>query len=295
MKNLTNAYQTKGRLSYTAAFISLKYNALYSESAYRRAVIPELKKYYDQLHSQRSHALLHCFSNLLENRFLRNILKNINETILPGDLNHIALRKWFMADQITQLYDHYGGLNVVLLGSGLDPLAHYLTEHLSNVIAFELDSEPVLEIKRSAEFNFDRVHAYHSLSDLFGGLNKDQSRNYHTVFVTEGFWDYSTAEQVESIVRAMGKICTPSASVLTTFFNFPVMDEYDAQTIKKSTASVGENITNTLSLDQFSSLLATQGFEKQIHRDPESLKKQLIKWGLNSNLIDEFHLLHYKR
>lgn len=295
MTKLTDAYQTEGRLSYTAMFISLKYSGLYQEVSYQNAMIPELKIYYDKLQNQRHHTILHWLTSLLSAHSIRRVLKYTNEFVLPGDLNHIALRKWFMFHQIQQLQEKHNGLNVVFLGSGLDPLTHYLADaHQSNLV-FELDSKPVIEIKQSAGFSFDRIRISHTISDLLKDYSTYSISTFPTVFVTEGFWDYSTKDQIFSMIRQLTERLYSEAYLLTTYFNFPEMNPYHAGTIKKSTASVGEKIKNPLSLNQFTDLLCTHGFEKSIHLSPEKLKNQLLSWDLGDDLIDEFHLLGFRK
>ncbi|MDX1585285.1 MAG: hypothetical protein R3222_01020, partial [Balneolaceae bacterium] len=106
------------RISKTAAFVAIKIYGLTLMEPYRKLYDDEIIEFYSRLVNQLP-LPLRRYHSLLTKKWFRSASIFLEESLLPGDLMHILMRKHYLSSVIDCCI-HKNYSQIVVLGAGFD-------------------------------------------------------------------------------------------------------------------------------------------------------------------------------
>ena len=252
-------------LSRTAAFIAIKFYGITLWEPFRSLFDPKLILFYDRT-VRAFPEPLNRFHPLLKHRWARNLFTLLEERLLPGDLLHIIMRKYFIGRQVAELLaGDYKQL--VVLGAGFDHLAVYHSNR--GTPSFEIDKPTVQRLKKKfvstygyrnsslciRQADFARTPAKQVLRNIPG---LDPGKN--TIVVAEGFFDYLEQAQTSRLLGQISDWFQGKLTVISTVFALDELSRRHRWVFTTSVALAGEQIRLGLSRKELKSVFGKNGF-----------------------------------
>ncbi len=285
------------QLSNTAAFIAVKFYGLTRDDLCRSLFDDNIIRFYDRL-VQHLPAPLRFYHGGLKNKALRRFFTFWEELLLPGDLIHIILRKYYLQRWVDELH-HQGYQQLLVLGGGFDHLA--ALSAAAGMHCLEIDTPKMIQIKQSFINDCGYAHANFSLREAF--LGPDSLRDIlsaserldpraKTVVVTEGFFDYFTPGESAEILTDLNAFFSDELQLLSTFFSLEELSGFRSFVYKKSIRLAGEELKLGLDRDQFVALLRNHQFRNDLIVDNRQMKRETLDpHGIHYPVLDGFYLL----
>ena len=161
---------------------------------------------------------------VLENRWARGALLQLERAMVPGIIAHYLARKRWIERRVREAFLR-GVRQVVLLGAGMDTLAARLHTEFPPVLFLELDHPATQTVKRSAldsapNFLFQPVDlATESLASAVAGCPRF-SKNLPAIIIAEGLTMYLTAERVAALLQdGAGDVVVCSTGLIGPLFS----------------------------------------------------------------------------
>lgn len=269
------------KISYTAAYIVVKFYGLTKDPKIASKFDPFVLKFYKNMVGFLPRHLS-WYQNSLNSYFLRRLFIWSEELLLPGDLMHIICRKYYMTNMIDEALNN-GIEQVVSMGAGFDHLASYSSS--KGVPSFELDLDWMIENKRS--FLDEYGYANELLSTIPVDFLKQRlaevlttqksfDSDKKTLFIGEGFLDYLPVETTKEILQNI-KSLNAENQLLTTFFSLDELNWFHRFSFTSGVSLVGESLKLPLNRSEFISLLSDFGF---------SITKEISHTEMKSDLVE---------
>lgn len=287
--------------SNTAAFIAIKFYGLTRDLPFSFLFDRSVLSFYEKL-VQSLPAPLHLYHTALKKRILRRFFTYWEERLLPGDLMHIILRKWFLTHRIETLrvrgYDQ-----LLVLGGGYDHLAALYSNCGMNAI--ELDAPEMSRMK----LHFIKNHGYQNRNltlceafltgdNLFEILKSEPALNPNasTVIVAEGFFDYFNQKECGFFLKDLRSFFKADCTLLSTIFALDELSGFRSAIYRNSIKLAGEELKLHLSQSAFINFLSAHGFKPEKCLGPEEMKRKvLLPHEINLPVLPGFHLVEAKR
>lgn len=284
------------QLSQSAAFIAIKFYGLTREERFRRLFEPFIIDYYERI-VRSLPPPLHYYHYWLEYRPVRSFLISAEELLLPGDLMHILIRKWYI-DHIVEDLVSSGYEQILILGAGFDHLG--LRQARQGIPSLELDAPRMARLKKRllAEHYPGVPHPEilpltlpdHSLSHII----KEQqrlSRDKKTVIISEGFFDYLGKKAVEGLLSTLRNTFA-SPALVSTHFALDELSSFHRFIFRTSLRIVRENPEFGATMETFRELLRNTGFHLQKEYSRRDFHQGFMSF-VNSDLqaLKGFYLL----
>lgn len=288
------------QLSQTAAFIAIKFYGLTRSQPYRSLFDEETILFYERLVSELP-APLNRYHGILQKPWLRKFFIFSEELLLPGDLMHILMRKWYIGKMAERLFEN-GYEQLLVLGSGFDHLA--LKYSLRGIPAFEIDAPHMSALKKDFLHKYD--YANKQLHILPAHVSKDSPYNLisqvqeldpqrKTIVVAEGFFDYITPENTGYLLRELGSHFQQVA-LISTVFALNELNIFRAWIFKTGVWMVGEQLKLHLSKEDFSSMLKNYDFHIKEHITAHEMEHRLMEHeNISHPVLRGFHLLEAEK
>ncbi len=285
------------QLSQTAAFIAIKFYGLTRDEPYRSFFDEETICFYDRLVSELPKPLKN-YHAILRKKWMRRLFSRSEELLLPGDLMHILMRKYYIEKMIRKLGDE-GVEQLLVLGAGFDHLAALHSR--SGFNCFELDMPRMACLKREFLDKYgynnhflkviDAQFGKHKLSEIIGrtaGLDPDKE----TAVVAEGFFDYLDPGEIRQILQDIGNSFRRPPVCISTVFSLEELSAFRSLVFSAGVRMVGEKLKLHHNLDEFISLLENTGFviEKTIS-GRQMKEEKLNPAGVSLPVLPGFYLL----
>lgn len=287
----------KKHFSYTATFIIIKLFGLSCDDTFHCLVDSESADYYSKV-VEHLPIPFRFFYFLLKIRWLRKFCILMEDFILPGDLMHLLMRKWYIRHEIN-LACNDDFRQVVVLGSGLDYSAMRTANR--SIPSFEVDEPDTIALKKSLveEIHYDRPYLHFvpvniHQDGLYRGLikNSEFKQDIPTLFIAEGFLDYQDLETIEHLLEDINLLTSGKSRFVFTLFDFSQMSDLHARIIKDSVAFVGEYLGHNIGRDNIDELLERHGMKLDWSVDPETMiSEKLDPNGIRNPLFKGFYIM----
>lgn len=288
------------QLSQTAAFIALKFYGLTKDEPFRSFFDEETIRFYERLVSELPKPLK-SYHLILKKKWMRKFFIRSEELLLPGDLMHILMRKYYIERMINELKGT-GIEQLLVLGAGFDHLAALHSRN--GFICFELDMPCMARLKR--EFldkygysnNFLEVieaqFGKQNLSQIIGrtaGIDPDRE----TAVVAEGFFDYLDPDESSQILEDIGSGFRHPPVCISTVFSLDELSSLRSLVFSAGVRMVGEKLKLHQNLAEFISLFEDTGFIIERTISGEQMKKEkLDPEGVSLPVLPGFYLVRAK-
>lgn len=221
-----------------------------------------------------------------------------NELFLPGDHNHLLIRKFFIRKWIMDhLHDHSID-TICVVGSGYDPILYTLNDLPKKVIL--IDHPDMLSIQQNIYSNLGQsINVEFKSLDLLNAHDLIRfdtlcSSLQSTLFITEGLIDYlNPISNYQIIMSIMQTIRSNNNKWISTLFCLPEMKRLYRCSFKMAIKWVGEQIKWEYRLDDFKQLLFKIDGKINVHIfDVDTLNNELPeKFKVNENKMNAFYLM----
>lgn len=284
------------QISQTAAFIAIKFYGLTRIEPYRSWFDEDIIQFYDKL-VRFLPPPLNWYHRMLQKGWIRKFFIFSEELMLPGDLMHIIMRKYFIGQKVEQLL--LGGYDQLLvLGAGFDHLA--VLQAQNEIPSFEIDAPRMSSIKKAfikqQELQHPDLHIvdYH-FSAKSSGIDLQQIKNLDpgkdTVVVAEGFFDYLSQKQSKKILEDLVTFFKNKATLISTIFALDELSVVRRGVFKAGVSIVGEKIRLNASKTGFESLLTSANFNNIQMLDSDAMRENLlVPADIGLPVLDGFYL-----
>lgn len=284
------------QLSQTAAFIAIKFYGLTRMEPYRSLFREETVQCYDRLVADLP-APLNRYHHILQRPWYRKFFIFSEELLLPGDLMHILMRKWFIGNMVDRLVDE-GYEQLVVLGSGFDHLA--IKHSRQGLISFEIDAPGMADLKRDfiekyhyGSSDLHVIPAYFSRDTL--GETLDRNSEFEaakkTIIIAEGFFDYLNPGESMTILNDITAYFRGGISIISTVFSLAELSLPRSWVFQLGVWMVGEKLKLHQTCEEFSQMLRDYHFVIKEHVDTNDMQKELQKKEIDMPVLPGFHLL----
>lgn len=289
------------QLSNTAAFIPIKFYGLTLSEPYRSLFDEEIILFYDRLVEELP-SPLNRYHYWLQKKWVRKIAFFSDEALLPGDLMHILMRKFYLNKMMEELTD-IGYEQLIVLGSGFDHLAvRYSSAGLK---CFEIDAPKMTYLKQELikKFNYDSENlaviaaslSKDSLQTILSN-EKDMDLRLKTVIIAEGFFDYITPPDTKRILKDIVEYFENDVMLLSTVFALDELSLFRKFVFKTGVRMAGEQLQLHCSFSDFSSLLKKSGFDITKKVSADMMKQNILfQADINLPVLSGFYLLKAER
>lgn len=284
------------QLSQTAAFIAIKFYGLTNMEPYRSLFHEATVEFYDRLVTELP-SPLNRYHRLLKSPWLRKFFIFSEELLLPGDLMHILMRKRYIGNMVERLVKE-GYEQLVVLGSGFDHLA--VKHSRQGILSFEIDAPGMADLKGDfiGKYNYCNtglqvIPAYFSRDTLGTILARhiDIDANKKTIIVAEGFFDYLTPRQSETLLKDLATYFNRNISLISTVFSLTELSLLRSWVFQLGVWMVGEKLKLHQTYSEFSKMLGDYNFEVVQHIDTEDMQIELAKKNIALPILPGFHLV----
>lgn len=268
-------------ISQTAAHIAIKFYGLTRMQPYRSWFDPETVLFYNRL-VQSLPFPLNRYHSLLKKSWLRKLFIFSEELLLPGDIMHILMRKYYIARELERLLEE-GAEQLVVLGAGFDHLAVIYSGR--DIPSFEFDMPGMADLKEEFAKTYDYKNSNLSISranftrnelheDLENAASLVPSRN--TVVVAEGLFDYLSPDETSQILSQLNQYFDKELNLITTMFALDELPPFRRLVFKSGVSLVGETLKLDLSRPAFFRFLHKNQFRITNLIDHNSMEKHPI-------------------
>lgn len=285
------------QLSQTAAFIAIKFYGLTKDEPYRRLFDEQTIAFYDKL-VKGLPAPLNKYHKMLDKKWLRSFFQWSEELLLPGDLMHILMRKYYITKMIESLKNEYS--QMLVLGSGFDHLGAIYSA--KGLCCLEVDAPYMARLKA----NFLNKHEYHNkdlyiesahlITEPLAALLKKQpdfSPSKKTIVIAEGFFDYMPHKQVRQVLTDVIDFFEANVSLISTAFALEELPAFRRFVFKSGVRMVGETLLLDHSLKDFTELLKDQQFNIKSTISGKLMKEKTLEpEKISLPILDGFYLIH---
>ena len=286
------------QLSQTAAFIAIKFYGLTKDEPYRSLFDEATIEFYDKL-VENLPAPLNRYHKLLDKKWLRPFFQWSEELLLPGDLMHILMRKYYISKMVDELKEEYTQL--VVLGAGFDHLATKCASE--GIQCLEIETPYMAQLKRELLANQDAVHNKLSIQEgyflkqrLIDILeSSDINPHQKTIVVAEGFFDYLPEAEAKNILCDISDFSKNDVTLISTAFVLEELNLFHRFVFKAGVRIVGETLLLDHSLKDFRELLNSTGFEVIQTLSGNHIKKETLEPNsISLPILTGFYLLQSK-
>lgn len=286
----------KGSISYTAAYIVVKFYGLTLDPKVGKNFNPFLIDFYEKMvRFLPKH--LSWYHNSLTSSFWRRLFIFSEELLLPGDLMHIVCRKYYMTLLVDQAIEQ-GVEQFVSLGSGFDHLGAYTSD--KGIPSFELDMDFMVHQKQQfldhSDLNNENLHLTPIdviKQRILGVLNDIESfsPSKKTAFICEGFFDYLPLETTEEVLNDI-KSLNPKNQLISTFFSLDELNWFHRLSFTSGVTLVGESLKLPLNRSGFLELLKKTGFSIEQELSYDDMRKGLVEpSGIKLPVLKGFYVM----
>lgn len=287
------------QLSNTAAFIAIKFYGLTRSDPFRSLFDESVIRFYERL-VYNMPAPLRYYHTGLKSKTLRLFFTFWEELLLPGDLMHIILRKYYLSRWVDELQQQ-GYQQMLVLGAGFDHLA--TMSAASGVRSVELDTPKMVNLKRKfitasgyEQKNLLLREAFFtrdSLQQILETTPLDSSAK--TIIVTEGFFDYFNRSDCSRFLNDLHSFFSNEITLLSTIFSLQELSRLRSAVYKNSIKLAGEQLKLHLSQPEYLQFLADHGFKmKRCVSYKEMEHKILAPREINLPVLPGFYLVETK-
>lgn len=263
--------------SKTAAYVAIKFYGLSQIEQYRELFDRDVITFYDRLVASLP-TPLNRYHTLLKNDWFRSASIFIDEAMLPGDLMHILMRKYYISSTVDRLIqEDYS--QILILGAGFDHIAAIYSQ--KGISCIELDTVSVLKIKQHfLETNSysNNKHTLHpvdinrtQLSYLLPSI-PDIDPDAHTIAIAEGFFDYITPKKFSEALHGLHSFFNSELKILSTVFSLQQLTQFHAFVFKYAVKAVGEKLQLHANLEEFQNYFRKNNFLVEHLWDADKLK-----------------------
>ena len=262
--NLQNRiYMESNKYSKTAAYVAIKFYGLTLSNPFNKLFDDEVIAFYDRLVVQLP-SPLNNYHALLQKSWFRNVLMYFDEKLLPGDLLHILMRKFYLQRIIERLTEKEYS-QIIILGAGFDHLGS--TYSRNGIPCFELDVTATAHIKQQFldRYGYTNNHltvypANLSHRSLYEVLTEIPSLDSEakTVVIAEGFFDYLRPE-VFSLT--LNEFFSNSLKLVSTVFSLQELNRFHAFVFRNAIKAAGEDLKLHASRDDYKHYLKKHHFQ----------------------------------
>ena len=288
------------QLSNTAAFIAIKFYGLTRDETFRGLFDKDVIRYYEQL-VQSFPAPLSWYHTGLKRPALRHFFTFWEELLLPGDLMHIILRKWYLTRWVERLYGD-GYQQMLVLGSGFDHLATLYSSRGMNAVA--IDTPRMIQMKQHfinscgyANPNLTLQEGFFSRDNLLKILAGTPALepSQKTIIIAEGFFDYFKKEDCVNFLNDLQTFFTNETKLLSTIFSLPELPEFRAWVYKNSIWLAGEELKLDMTQPDFLQLLSEHEVEVEKSISYKEMREEvLLPRGVKQPVLPGFYLIEAK-
>lgn len=285
------------QLSQTAAFIAIKFYGLTLKPPFRSLFDKPIITFYDQLVSTLP-APLGTYHSALKKDWLRSFFMKAEEWLLPGDLMHILMRKYYIQKMVRRLAKE-GYSQLIVLGAGFDHLSALWSQ--KGLHSYEMDSPRMAGLKQAfvKQYGYenDRLHIYpinfgeqalHSYLTSIPGLSPDKK----TVVLAEGFFDYLPKTEVRKLLTAIHSFYSKDLALISTIFALDELNIFHRSVFRAGVQMVGEKLQLHYSAGEFRELLEDLGYTLAIsHSNTEMRQQQLKPRNISMPVLNGFYVI----
>lgn len=285
------------QLSKTAAYIAIKFYGITLTEPYRSLFDKETIRYYDHLVANLPFPL-NKYHSYLKNKWFRNCLKSVDEFLLPGDLMHILMRKYYMSKMVNELIDQ-NYKQLIVLGAGFDHLGKAFADKGLNCFELDVPRMAQLKLKFLQKFNYhdNRLTvfpAHFSESSLYDFLtlipNLDSRKK--TIIAAEGFFDYLTPKELKGILNNLSWYFNNRVTLISTLFALDELTLFHSFIFKSAVAAVGEELKLYCSQQEFDHILTSQNYQVEVLIPGETMRREkLMPLGIDMPVLPGFYLV----
>lgn len=285
------------QLSQTAAFIAVKLYGLTREEKYRAFFDEDTLAFYDQL-VKFLPAPINYYYSALQKKWVRSFFIQTEEWLLPGDLMHILMRKYYIQQAVQKLYNH-SYEQLLVLGGGFDHISSRYSH--KGMKCLEVDLPKMITLKQDFldAFGYSNSNLYLKTVTPDGASFKKQLRSspklstqQKTIVLAEGFFDYITEAQVEHIFDDLTHFFKNDIALVSTVFDLSKLSPFRRLVFKSSVAMVGEKLKFNHSISQFLQLVARWGFTNETIISYKQMEQDLlVPAGISLPVLSGFYLL----
>ena len=208
--------------SRTALLIAASLVLLHDDAKYSRLVSETSADLCAQVLKEHS-AQTRLFLKIIRQSWFRPIAKLIERITIPGILVHYALRKKCIR-QLARSALANGVTQVVILGTGFDPLSSELQREFSTAEFWEIDHPATQrhKVRACSEIGIERVH-FVAVDLAAAGLERealiksDFDPAKRTFWIAEGLLMYFPADVVSSLMKTLSTLTAPGSEFAFTF------------------------------------------------------------------------------
>ena len=288
------------QISNTAAFIAVKFYGLTRDERYRALFDSDTVAFYEKL-VQFLPAPIRYYHRGLQFQALRKFFIFWEELLLPGDLMHILLRKWYLSRWVTELREN-SYEQMLVLGAGFDHLAALNVGN--NFHCVELEPSKMASLKREflAHAGYDHPHlaienAYFGRDGMAEILSQKTTLNPEkkTVVVAEGFFDYLKKTHTELCLQSVQSFFDDDVMLLSTLFSLGELPSFRSFVYKNSIRLASEQLQLGLGRNEYLSLLGDHHFIPQQTVSSAQMKREVLEpQSIDYPVLDGFYLIKAK-
>lgn len=286
----------KDNISYTAAYIVVKFYGLALDSKIGKNFDPFLIDFYEKMvRFLPKH--LSWYHNSLTSSFWRKLFIFSEELLLPGDLMHIVCRKYYMTSLVDKAIAE-GVEQFVSLGSGFDHLGAYASS--KGIPSYELDMDFMVAqkqefLKHSRLTNeFLHVAPIDVIKQRIPDVLKEMegfSPNKRTAFICEGFFDYLPLQTTKEVLGDI-KLLNPENQLISTFFSLDELNWFHRLSFTSGVTLVGESLKLPLNRLGFHELLKNTSFSVSEEFSYDDMRKRLVEpSGITLPVLKGFYVM----
>jgi O-methyltransferase involved in polyketide biosynthesis len=283
------------QLSNTAAFIGVKFYGLTRDTPYRSLFDEDVIQFYEKL-VQQLPAPLHFYHKGLRIKALRRFFTFWEELLLPGDLMHILLRKWYLSRWVDELIER-GYKQVLVLGAGFDHLAPLNASNKLRCIEIDVPEMIRLKQKFLKTNGYDHPNlllqpAYFPDDALQTILKSKMDPDQRTIVVAEGFFDYFTETVSSQLLHDLASFFQVPLQLLSTTFALDELSGFRGSVYRNSVKLAGEELKLSLNFQDYCKLLERHEFSIQTVIDKKKMKSEVLEpQEIEYPVLDGFYLV----
>lgn len=284
-------------ISYTAAFIAIKFYGLTRYEAFRSLFDEEVVLFYERL-VQEFPLKLKFYYPLLKSKIARNLFMKAEDLLLPGDLMHILMRKYYINQLLKDA--HQKGINqLVVLGAGFDHTSIMASQ--TGMQCFEVDAVTPGHIKsrliNKYDYQNDSLHIIEA--DLISKSVTDLLHNHPnfdnragTFIIAEGFFDYLQPLKVKKIIDEISHVSSGEVHLASTIFALDELTPFYRFVFTGSIRLVGEKIRFVTQPGFLTALLEWNDFHIDALIDYEQMRKEMLfTRNIKNPMLRGFYIL----
>lgn len=271
-----------GQLSNTAAFIAIKFYGLTRSGPARTLFDDDVLTFYERLVASLP-APHRWYHPALKKGWLRGFFMFWEELLLPGDLMHILLRKYYLHRWIDQLH-RQGYRQLLILGAGFDHLGSLQARR--GLRAVELDTPRMMDIKQRvlSASGYDHPNLLlrktfftRDTLDMLLQENTNMDPGAKTIIVAEGFFDYFTQQNCDGLLDELNGFFKNDTALLSTIFDLEPLSAFRRFVYRSSIRMAGEQLRLGLSHPEYIALLQHHGFHMQVLVRPADMREHVLE------------------